>query len=107
MNMHLKESPPSIGSDFCGPHPCQNGIAERFVGNCRRDLLDHVIVLNEKHLRRLMNEYIPYYHDDRTHLGLMQESPTGREAKKRSSAGRRVVAMPRVGGLNHRYDLAA
>jgi putative transposase len=50
--------------------PWQNGVAERFVGNCRRDLLDHVIVLNERHLKRLMNEYVRYYHDDRTHLGL-------------------------------------
>ena len=50
--------------------PWQNGVAERFVGSCRRDLLDHVIVLNERHLKRLMTEYARYYHDDRTHLGL-------------------------------------
>jgi putative transposase len=50
--------------------PWQNGVAERWVGSCRRDLLDHVIVLNEKHLKRLTKEYIRYYHDDRTHLGL-------------------------------------
>ena len=50
--------------------PWQNGVAERWVGNCRRDLLDHVIVLNERHLKRLMNEYVRYYHDDRTHLAL-------------------------------------
>ena len=45
--------------------PWQNGVAERFVGNCRRDLLDHVIVLNERHLKRLMAEYVRYYHDNR------------------------------------------
>ncbi len=67
----------------------------------------NVIVLNKKHLRRLKNEYIRYYQDDRTHLGLMKQTPTGREAEKRSSANRRVVAMPRLGGLHHRYDLAA
>ena len=55
--------------------PWQNGIAERFVGNCRRDLLDHVIVLNERHLKRLMSEYVRYYHDDRTHLGLEKQTP--------------------------------
>ena len=55
--------------------PWQNGVAERWVGNCRRDLLDHVIVLNERHLKRLMNEYVRYYHDDRTHLGLGKETP--------------------------------
>ena len=50
--------------------PWQNGIAERWVGSVRRDLLDHVMVLNQKHLRQLLNEYIRYYHEDRTHLGL-------------------------------------
>lgn len=58
--------------------PWQNGIAERFVGNCRRDLLDHVIVLNERHLKRLMTEYVRYFHQDRTHLGLVKETPAGR-----------------------------
>ncbi|HEX4155995.1 MAG TPA: integrase core domain-containing protein [Acidobacteriaceae bacterium] len=48
--------------------PWQNGVAERFVGSCCRDLLDHVIVLNEQHLKRLMSEYVRYYHQDRTHL---------------------------------------
>jgi len=87
--------------------PWQNGVAERWIGNCRRDLLDHVIVLNERHLKRLLSEYIRYYHEDRTHLGLMKETPAGRELGKSSSAGCRVVAMPRLGGLHHRYDLAA
>jgi hypothetical protein len=49
--------------------PCQNGIAERWVESCRRDLLDHVIALNEGHLKRLLNDYVHYYHEDRTHLG--------------------------------------
>ena len=60
--------------------PRQNGVAERWVGACRRDLLDHVIVLNKRHLKRLMNEYVRYYHDDRTHLGLGKETPAGRKA---------------------------
>jgi transposase InsO family protein len=54
--------------------PWQNGVAERLVGNCRRDMLDHVIVLNERHLKRLMTEYVRYYHDDRTHLGLEKQT---------------------------------
>jgi len=58
--------------------PWQNGVAERLVGSCRRDLLDHVIVLNERHLKRLMTEYIRYYHDDRTHLGPQKQTPAGR-----------------------------
>jgi transposase InsO family protein len=87
--------------------PWQNGIAERWVGNCRRDLLDHVIVLNERHLRRLMNEYIRYYHDDRTHLGLEKQTPAGRQAVTGPNVCNRIIAMPRLGGLHHRYDLAA
>ena len=50
--------------------PWQNGVGERWVGSCRRDLLDHVIVLNERHLKRLLSEYVLYYHKDRTHLAL-------------------------------------
>jgi putative transposase len=87
--------------------PWQNGVAERWVGNCRRDLLDHVIAVNERHLKRLMNEYIRSYHEDRTHLALAKETPTGREAKKASRAGSRIITIPRLGGLHHRYDLAA
>jgi len=87
--------------------PWQNGVAERWVGNCRRDLLDHVIVLNERHLKRLMADYVRYYHNDRTHLALEKGTPNGREAEKSSEAGGRVFSMPRLGGLHHRYDLAA
>ena len=87
--------------------PWQNGVAERFVGNCHRDLLDHVIVLNERHLKRLMAEYLRYYHDDRTHLGLSKQTPAGRPALTGTPAHARVVSMPRLSGLHHRYDLAA
>lgn len=87
--------------------PWQNGVAERWVGNCRRDLLDHIIVFNEPHLKRLMSEYVRYYHEDRTHLGLAKQTPLGREAKTHHDADCKVICMPRVGGLHHRYDLAA
>jgi hypothetical protein len=73
----------------------------------RRDLLDHVIVLNERHLKRLMNEYVRYYHEDRTHLALAKETPASREAKKNPGGGRRIIATPRLGGLHHRYYLSA
>ncbi len=82
-------------------------MAERFVGNCRHDLLDHVIVLNERHLKRLMNEYVRYYHEYRTHLGLSKQTPAGRKAATGTAAGAKVISMPRLGGLHHRYDLAA
>ena len=87
--------------------PWQNGVAERWVGNCRRDLLDHVIVLNERHLKRLMSEYLRYYHEDRTHLSLKKETPASRAAVENPGAGSRVSSMPRLGGLHHRYDWAA
>ena len=87
--------------------PWQNGVAERWVGNCRRDLLDHVIVLNKRHLKRLMNDYVRYYHEDRTHLALAKGTPAGREAEMNFGSGHRVISMPKLGGLHHRYDLAA
>jgi putative transposase len=86
--------------------PWQNGVAERWVGNCSRDLLDHVIVLNERHLKRLMTAYVRYYHEDRTHVALEKRTPAGRVAAADTNATCEVLAMPRVGGLNHRYSLA-
>lgn len=58
--------------------PWQNGLAERWVESCRRDMLDHVIPFNERHLMRLLSDYVRYYHDDRTHLGLDKQTPSGR-----------------------------
>src|SRR2546421_2927569 len=86
--------------------PWQNGIAERWVESCRRDLLDQVIAMNEAHLKRLLSEYVRYFHEDRTHLGLQKETP-GRRKTAVSSGDCRVVSLPRLGGLHHRYDLAA
>jgi putative transposase len=84
--------------------PWQNGIAERWVESCRRDLLDHVIAVNELHLKRLLTEYVAYYHGDRTHLGLAKQTPLGRLG---SNGVGRVIALPRLGGLHHRYERAA
>lgn len=86
--------------------PWQNGVAERWVGSCRRDLRDHVIVRDERHLKRLLSDYVRYYHDDRTHLGLDKQTPAGRIAAK-SASGCRIDSALRLGGLHHRYDLAA
>jgi transposase InsO family protein len=82
--------------------PWQNGIAERWVGSARRELLDHVIVLNENHLRRLLREYVDYYNRDRVHTQL-RDSPAGRPTEKRTSSEAQVIGLPRVGGLHHRY----
>ncbi|HMH08343.1 MAG TPA: integrase core domain-containing protein [Terriglobales bacterium] len=82
--------------------PWQNGVAERWVGSCRRELLDHVIALNERHLKRLLSDYVRYYHD-RTHLGLNKETPNRRSC---SAIVGEVFSCPRLGGLHHRYDRA-
>jgi len=74
---------------------------------CRRDLLDHVIALNERHLKHLMSESVRYDHDDRTHLGPAKETPAGRASALHTKARSKVISMPRVGGLHHRYTLAA
>ncbi len=58
--------------------PWQNGVAERWVGSCRRELLDHVIVLNEAHLHRMVREYFRYYHEDRIHDALNKDTPDQR-----------------------------
>ena len=87
--------------------PWQNGVAERWVGSCRRDLLDHVIILNERHLKRLMAEYVRYYHEDRTHLGLAKDTPASRPVAIRPALGNRIYSFPRLGSLHHRYAVAA
>jgi hypothetical protein len=84
--------------------PWQNGVAERWVGSCRRDLLDQIIPLNERHLKRLVSDYVSYYHDDRTHLGLGKKTPGGRAISVGSG---RMISRRRLGGLHHRYDRAA
>jgi hypothetical protein len=83
--------------------PWQNGVAERLVGTVRQELLDHVIVLNEPHLHRLLESFIAYYHQDRTHLGLSKDSPRGRSVECRPNPVATVVSLPRIGGLHHRY----
>jgi transposase InsO family protein len=84
--------------------PWQNGVAERWVGSIRRELLDHVIPLNEFHLRRLVRDYLAYYHEDRTHDGLGKQTPANDPRPSRPDLSSRVVGLPRLGGLHHRYE---
>jgi putative transposase len=84
--------------------PWQNGIAERWVGSCRRELLDHVIPLNEQHLRRLMHDYVNYHQDDRIHDALNKDAPHPRLTEAKSSPTDLITASPRLGGLHHRYS---
>jgi transposase InsO family protein len=82
--------------------PWQNGFAERWIGSLRRDCLDHMIAVNERQLRRVIRSYVDYYHKDRTHLGLEKDTPEERYVEPRETG--EVVAIPRVGGLHHRYS---
>ena len=87
------------------PHsPWQHGVAERWVETVRRDLLDHVIVLNERQLQRLLSELVAYYHDDRTHLGLAKGTPAMRTAATKPIGKAEVVVLPQIGGLHDRYE---
>jgi len=83
--------------------PWQNGTAERWVGSCRRELLDHVITLDERHLRRLVREYVAYHVQDRTHDSLEKDAPNRRAVERKPSPVSTVTSSPRLGGLHHRY----
>ena len=81
-----------------------NGIAERWIGSCRRELLDQVIVFNEVHLRRLIRDYVAYYHEDRIHDSLEKDSPAMRSVSYKPEQSACLFSSPRIGGLHHRYD---
>ena len=84
--------------------PWQSPYVERLIGSIRRECLDHVIIVSQPHLRRVFRAYFAYYHRSRTHLGLDKDAPDGRPAGTRAG---RIVVMPEVGGLHHRYDRRA
>jgi transposase InsO family protein len=85
--------------------PWQNPYAERLIGSLRRECLDHVIVFNRAHLRRMLSQYLLYYHGARTHLSLEKDAPTPRRGQ--ASTEGRVVVFAEVGGLHHRYERRA
>ena len=82
--------------------PWQNGLAERRIGTARRELLDHVVPIDEEHLRRLLFEYVEYYNRERVHTPL-RDSTAGRPAEERPFSHAQVVGIPRLGGFHHRY----
>ena len=86
--------------------PWQNPYAERLIGSVRRECLDHVIILSERHLRRVLSSYFHYHHDARTHLSLDKDCPRPR-AVQLPSTGNNIIAFPQVGGLHHRYERRA
>ena len=81
--------------------PWQNPYVERLIGSMRRECVDHVIVLNERSLQRILRSYIDYYHHWRTHLSLGKDAPMSRRVEP--AAPGEVIAMPHVGGLHHSY----
>ena len=88
--------------------PWQNPYVERFFGTLRRELLDHVIVLNEKHLNRLLREYLEeYYHPSRPHQGLNGDTPVSTERPDTVDEPIKLISIPVCGGLHHRYERVA
>ena len=91
---------------FIAPRaPWQNRYCERIIGSIRRECLDHVIILNEAHLKRMLTDYFEYYHLARPHLSLDRNSPTPREVEPPPQG--KVISIRQVGGLHHRYSRAA
>jgi putative transposase len=70
----------------------------------RRKILDHVIILDENHLRGLIRDYISYYHDDRTHDSLDKDWPATHAVSSKPDSSANLISFPRIGGLHHRYD---
>jgi len=85
--------------------PWQHAYAERVIGSIRRECLNHVIVVNEIGLSRILKQYLVYYHQSRTHLSLAKDSPQPRPIEPLPLGP--IVASPQVGGLHHRYDRRA
>jgi putative transposase len=85
--------------------PWQSPYVERIIGSICRECLDHVIIFNETHLRRVLSSYFRYYHKSRTHLSLNKDCPDLRRTQP-PSAGK-IVAIPEVGGLHYRYERRA
>ena len=85
--------------------PWQNGHVERVIGSIRRECLDHIIVVNERHLRCVLGAYLAYYNRTRTHLALSKDAPVPR-AKAPPPEGN-IIAIPQLGGLHHRYERRA
>src|SRR5579883_269102 len=85
--------------------PWQNAYVERLIGSIRRECLDHVMIFSEHGLRRILKSYFDYYQSSRTHLALGKDAPISRSVQPRTLG--KVIALPQVGGLHHRYERRA
>ena len=83
--------------------PWQNAFAERLIDSIRRECLDHVVVLNKRHLRKMLGNYLAYYHRSRTHLALEKDAPEPRAIMRQGA----IIAVPQVGGLHRRCERRA
>lgn len=115
----LRDRDGSYGERFCGAanwlgiqevltapqSPWQNAYVERLIGSIRRECVDHVIVLNETDLRRILKSYFEYYERTRTHLSLSKDAPVSRPIQTADQG--RIAKVPQVGGLHHRYERIA
>src|SRR5713226_4512090 len=115
----LRDRDASYGSYFCSRveamsitevvtaprSPWQNAYVERVLGSIRRECLDHMVIFNERHLRRVLSSYVDYYQGTRTHLSLDKDCPDPRPIMPRRIG--KLVAIAKVGGLHHRYERLA
>jgi transposase InsO family protein len=85
--------------------PWQNAYVERIIGSIRRECLDHIVIFDERHLRRTLSSYVQYYHRTRTHLSLDKDCPQTRPIS--SPTGGKIIALPEIGGLHHRCERRA
>jgi len=81
--------------------PWQNPYVERLIGSIRWECLDHMIIFNDKHLRRVLKQYFRYYNEYRTHLGLEKDCPKPRPVDPPGVGS--IRNEPMVGGIHHRY----
>jgi transposase InsO family protein len=92
--MGIRDRPTALAS------PWQNGFAERLIGSILRECLDHIIVLGEAHLRRILKSYADYYNDVRTHRSLNKDAPMGRPIQRTGA----VTSHALLGGLHYQYS---
>jgi putative transposase len=85
--------------------PWQNAYVERIIGSIQRECLDHIVIFDERHLRRILSSYIQYYHRTKTHLSLAKDCLQTRPISQLT--GGKIIAFPEVGGPHHRYERRA
>jgi hypothetical protein len=78
-------------------------MAERWIGSCRREILDHIIPVNDEHLRCLIRDYVRYYQEDRVHDSLSKDTPNRRPIEPKPTTDAALISPPRLRGLHHRY----